>query len=50
MTGELVSHSACSLFRRAGDQARIEGARGLGRSVALPDLAAKPPLRPSPRA
>lgn len=47
---ELVLRSACSLFRRADVQVRFEGARGLGRRGILPDLAAKRPLRPRPRA
>lgn len=47
---ELVSRSACSLFRRADVQVWFEGARGLGRRGILPDLAAKMPLRPRPRA
>lgn len=47
---ELVSRSACSLLRRADVQVWLEGARGLGRRGILPDLAAKMPLRPRPRA
>jgi hypothetical protein len=47
---ELVSRSVCSLFRRAVVQVRLERARGLGRRGILPDLAAKMPLRPRPRA
>lgn len=50
MRGELAFYPACPLYRRTGDQVNVERARGLGRSGILPDLAAKMPLRPKPRA
>lgn len=50
MKGELALRSACSLFRRAVFQVWFEGARGLGSRGILPDLAAKMPLEPRPRA
>lgn len=50
MIGELVSHSACSLFRRAGDQVWFEGARGLSPRGTLPKAFAKAPLGLRPRA
>jgi len=48
MKGELVSHSACSLFRRAVVEARFIGAHGLGPRGISPGLAAKMPLEPRP--
>lgn len=48
--GELVSRSACSLFRRAVVQVRFEGARGIDRRGILPQVFAKMPLRSMPRA
>lgn len=50
MSCELASNSACSLFRRAVDQAWFIEARGLGPTGTLPGLAAKAPLGPRPRA
>lgn len=50
MISELVSRSACSLFRRAGVQVRFEVAHGLDRRGILPQVFAKIPLRPRPRA
>ena len=46
---ELVSRSACSLFRRAVVQVWFEWAHGLGRRGISPADAAMP-LRPRPRA
>lgn len=48
--GELVSLSACSLFRRAGDQVWFEEARGLSPRGNLPKAFAKSPLGLRPRA
>lgn len=50
MRGELVSLSACSLFRRAVTQDWDLRARGLEGSSGLPDLAANPELPSNPRA
>lgn len=50
MKGELVSHTACSLFRRAGAQVGFVGPRGQGLKGSMPDLAATLPFKPWPRA
>lgn len=47
---ELVSRSACSLFRRAVVQVWFEGARGLSPRGILPKVSAKMPLGLRPRA